>query len=100
MECGDRRPLPDAVLSAIRALATRGSGEEVNNLLTCCVTLQSFNSAYDDKLFKAVLFVGAITALYKEGLYDEADDAFVSAITRNSLPLNIKHEMINGTERR
>ena len=97
---GGRRPPLSAVLSAIRALSTRGRGEEVNNLLTRCINTPVSNLKYDDKVYKAMLFVGSITALYNEGLYDEADDAFVCAITRYSLPLNIRHEIISGTERR
>ena len=51
-------------------------------------------------MYNTMLYVGAITALYNEGLYDEADDAYVAAITRHSLPLNIHHGMISATERR
>ena len=98
---GSRRPPRDAILTAIRTLATRGRGEEVNNVLTRCVNIPLLSkSKYDDPMYNAMLYVGAITALYNEGLYDEADDAYVSAMTRHSLPLNIQHEMISATERR
>jgi pentatricopeptide repeat protein len=94
IEWSGRRPPRDAVVSAIRVLATRGRGEEVSNLLTQCTSIPSSNTKYDDKMYNSMLFVGAITSLYNEGLYDEADDAFVMAIARQALPFHFEQETV------
>jgi len=46
-----------------------------------------------------MLYVGAITALYNAGLYDQADDAFVAAITQRALPFNLERKAY-GSEHR
>jgi len=85
-----RRPPRKAVLAAIRSLARRGRGNEVNDLLVKCLdssvsdSLQSVAPEYGGSLH-----VAAITAMYNEGMYDAADNAFVSAIARGILPFNI-----------
>jgi len=43
--------------------------------------------------------VGSITTLYNEGLYDDADDAFVTAIARDFLPLSLEKQAF-GAEKR
>jgi hypothetical protein len=43
--------------------------------------------------------VGAITTLYNEGLYNDADDAFVTAIARGFLPLSLEKQAF-GAEKR
>ena len=43
--------------------------------------------------------MGSITTLYNEGLYDDADDAFVTAIARDFLPLSLEKQAF-GAEKR
>jgi pentatricopeptide repeat protein len=97
IEWSGRRPPLDAVLAGVRVLASRGRGEEVNNLLTKCANIPSSGTKCDDTMYNAMMFAGAITALYHEGLYDEADDAFVVAISQQALPFNLQKESL-GTE--
>jgi len=87
--CG-RRPPRVSVLSAIRILASRGRGDEVNTLLSRCTALSCSNTKGDMESYESMLHVGAITALYNNGLYDEADEAFVAAITKHVLPFNLE----------
>lgn len=94
-----RRPPKEAVLAAVRVLSNRGRGEEVNSLLACCTTMESCNTKCDNKSYNTMLFVGAITALYNDGLYDEADDAFVAAVSQCALPFNVERQPY-GAEKR
>jgi pentatricopeptide repeat protein len=93
--CG-RRPPRDAVLAAIRVLSSRGRGEEVNNLLARCTSIPSSKTKLDNGSYELMVFVGAITSLYNEGHYDDADDAFLSAISKKILPLNLKRKGITN----
>jgi Smr domain/Pentatricopeptide repeat domain len=99
IEWSGRRPPREAVLAAIRILAARGRGQEVNNLLVRCTTMDSPLTKKADHSYKPMLFVGAISTLYKEGLYDEADDAFVAAISQQSLPFNLERQSTGEQKR-
>lgn len=97
--CG-RRPPREAALAAVRILAARGRGEEVNSLLARCTSkMVPCHTNYFDTSYKQGLFVGAISALYNEGLYDDADDAFVAAISQQALPFNLAQKAIDGVKR-
>jgi pentatricopeptide repeat protein len=99
IEWSGRRPPREAVLAAIRILAARGRGQEVNNLLVRCTTMDSPYTKKADHSYKPRLFVGAISTLYKEGLYDEADDAFVAAISQQSLPFTLERQSAGDQKR-
>jgi pentatricopeptide repeat protein len=98
IEWSGRRPPLDAVLAGIRVLANRGRGQEAINLLTKCSNIPSSGTKCDDSMYNEMMFGGAITALYNEGLYDEADDAFVVAISQQALPFNLQTETF-GSEK-
>eukprot|EP00797_Seminavis_robusta_P017554 Sro261_g101830.2 (586) ;mRNA; f:63802-65559 len=92
--CG-RRPPKEAVLAAIRILSKRSRGSEVSSLLARCTVgdgagLLSYSN--DDSSYGLALHVGAITALYKEGIYDDADDVFIAAVRGNFLPFDLYSE--------
>jgi hypothetical protein len=93
--CG-RRPPRDAVLAAIRVLSSRGRGGEVNNLIIRCTSIPSSRTKLDNNSYELMIFVGAITSLYQEGHYDDADDAFLSAISKKILYLNLDSKCIPG----
>jgi hypothetical protein len=96
IEWSGRAPPKGAVLGAVRILAARGRGQEVNSLLAHCTT-SSLSS--DTVAYERSLYVGAITTLYNEGLYNDADDAFVTAIARGFLPLSLERQAF-GAEKR
>jgi Smr domain len=85
-----RRPPREAVLAAIRSLASRGRGDEVNAMLVQCTGMPRPKVRGNDPAYAPMLFIGAITALYHDGLYDAADDAYVTAINQDALQLNIQ----------
>lgn len=91
-----RVPPKEAVLASARILAARGRGQEVNSLLEHCTapSLSDGAGAYETSLY-----VGAITTLYNEGLYDNADDAFVAAIVRDFLPLSLEKQAFGAEQR-
>lgn len=82
-----RQPRPDAVISIIRNLSNRGQGEEVKRLLATYIKDDTL--AKDTKKgvgYEEMLYIGAITALHNCGMYDDADEVFISAITQDYLP--------------
>jgi pentatricopeptide repeat protein len=87
MEWSGRKPRPEAVLATIRILSARGRGEEVKSLLFRCAQ-DGPASMYAKKGvgYEEVLYIGAITALHNNGLYDDADEVFISGITQGYLP--------------
>jgi hypothetical protein len=96
IEWSGRAPPKGAVLGAVRVLAARGRGQEVISLLAHCTT-SALSS--DTVVYERSLYVGAITTLYNEGLYDDADDAFVAAIPRGFLPLSLEKQAFDAEQR-
>jgi hypothetical protein len=88
-----RKPRAESVLSAIRILSKKGFGEEVKKLvdsclnenLACCVSKKGVR-------YEEMLYVGAVTALHSNGLYDDADEMFMSGISAGHLPFNFSRE--------
>jgi hypothetical protein len=93
IEWSGRKPRAEAVLSAIRSLSAKGHGDEVKRLvdecvrenLGCCVTKKGVG-------YEEMLFIGAITSLHNNGLYDDADEVFMSAISAGYLPFDFVEE--------
>ena len=86
MEWSGRRPRPEAILAAIRALSARNRGQEVTRLLARCLAQGPETSEKRKGLtYEEMLYIGTITALHKDGLYDDADDAFIAAISDRHL---------------
>jgi hypothetical protein len=82
-----RRAPPEAVLSAIRVLSTRGRGDEVKDLLFRCIH-DCPQADYGKKCvsYEHMLYIGAVTSLHKYGLYDDADEIYVSGVSEGYLP--------------
>ena len=84
-----RRPRAEAVLSAIRASASKGLGDEVKSLVSESVRSDlGICSCKRGIGYEDMIYVGAVTALHKRGLYDDADEIFMSGISTNHLPFN------------
>jgi hypothetical protein len=91
-----RRPQKEAVAAAIHSLANRGRGTEVSSLLSRVLQVPV---ASDDEIttetvpsYEEVLYISAITSLHNNGLYDEADDLYMTAIQNGNLPYSIYRE--------
>jgi len=102
IEWSKRQPRVESVLSAIRALAAKGCIEEIRKLLAACLrddlTRCSIGSSSgggggannhdDDVAYERRLYVGTVTALHNNGLYDDADEMFMAGIQDGFLPFN------------
>jgi len=86
-------------VAAFRILCRRGRGDEVEHLLTRCLQPSISDEDLDGASYQLSLFVSAITALHKAGLYNAADDVFIDAVSRGVLPLNLAKQTF-GIERR
>ena len=87
MEWSGRRPRVEAASAVFRALSSRGRGEEVNSLLLRCANQEdkSNHDSYNGVGYEELLFVRAVTALHYNGLYDDADDAYLAGMTQGHL---------------
>jgi hypothetical protein len=84
-----RRPRAEAVLSAIRVLASKGLGDEVKNLVSDCLCDDlGWCSTKKRVGYEEMLYIGAVTSLHHSGLYDDADEIFMSGISSGHLPFN------------
>ena len=83
-----RRPQKEAVTSAFRILATRGRGLELAGLLARVLQVRPSpgETQHSGPSYEEILYIGAITALHINGLYDDADDLYVDAMTKGFLP--------------
>lgn len=83
-----RRPQKEAVTSAFRILAARGGGLEVVGLLARILQVRPSPSDYQKsgQGYEEILYIGAINALHNNGIYDDADDLYVEAVTKGFLP--------------
>ena len=88
IEWSGRRPPTESVLAAIRILSARGRGDEVSNLLARCLLVEA-NALLNEK-YAQILHIGAITALHRNGLYDDADEVFMTAISQGYLSLALE----------
>lgn len=98
MEWSGRRPPKAAVLAAIRVLSARGRGNEVLALSARCTMdggLAMVSYPNLDENYEMVLYVGAITALHNEGMYDDADDAFIAAVNGKFLPFELYSQTLD-----
>jgi hypothetical protein len=89
IEWSGRKPRADAVLSAFRVLAAHGLGDEIKELILKCTqdlvhVTHKKESGYED-----TLYIGAINALHIHGLYDSADEVYITAVTDSILPFDL-----------
>jgi hypothetical protein len=90
-----RRPPDAAVHETVRALCARGRGKEVLRLVETCLHPES-SSDYDDAHYELSVYVSAITALSHVGINSVADELFLIAVSRKSLPFSLKKSVIGG----
>jgi len=90
IEWGGRRPRKEAVASACRILAKRYRGQEVLTLVTKVLNIPSDNldgkSEVSEYTYEKAIHTEAINALYKNGLYTEADQLYADGVTNGHLP--------------
>ena len=98
MEWSGRRPRVEAVSAAFRSLSARGRGEEVNSLLLRCALQQDENrdESLNSVSYEELLFVRAVTSLHYNGLYDDADDAYLAGISQGHLFLPLDDHKKDG----
>lgn len=89
-----RRVPPEAVLSVIRVLCARGRGQEVKDLLFRCAhegrPVRGRGKMQDS--YEQMLYIGAVTSLHRYGLYDDADEIYVSGVSEGYLPLLFENQ--------
>jgi pentatricopeptide repeat protein len=86
-----RRPPKQSVFLSVRALCARGRGTEVGSLVARCLAPDPVDELREGTPYEIGVTAFAITCLYNEGLYDAADDVYISAVRSSMLPLNL-HE--------
>jgi hypothetical protein len=87
-----RRPPKQSAFQAVRALCARGRGTEVGSLVARCLAADRADDVRDGTPYEIGVTAFAITSLYNEGLYDAADDVFISAVRSSILPLNLQED--------
>jgi hypothetical protein len=88
VEWSGRKPPAEAVLAAIRVLASKGLAEEVKGLIDMCHKKNLGHSTRKGVGYEERILIGAVTSFHLQGLYDDADEVFMSAISSGSLPFN------------
>ena len=93
VEWSGRRPRKEAVASACRVLAKRYRGQEVINLVARVMSIPEIRHSDDDApdddidyTYEKALYTEAINALYKFGMYDEADQLYAEGAANGHLP--------------
>lgn len=93
IEWSGRRPRKEAVASACRVLAKRYRGQEVINLVARVMSIPRMENTDDDVpdddldyTYEKALYTEAINALYKHGLYEEADQLYAEGAANGHLP--------------
>jgi hypothetical protein len=94
IEWSGRQPRVESVLSAIRVLSANERVEEIRKLIDACVQKESLSFVTKEKKmsYEGMLYVGTVTALHNNGLYDDADEFFMSGIQDGFLPFNFYRE--------
>jgi hypothetical protein len=90
MEWSGRRPPLEAASAAIRLLSAQGLGEEVNSMLLRCIlqgeaAASTMETEAEVARYEEMLCIRAIGALHHDGLYDDADEAFLSGVSQGYL---------------
>ena len=87
-----RRPPKEAVLASIRILASQGRGTEVSSLIQQVLQVKASTSDSREQAqhsYEEILYIGAITHLHSNGLYEDADELYLQAITNKHLPFSV-----------
>jgi len=91
-----RRPPKDAIIATCRVLASRGRGDQVKEIVskvmrvppTMIISAKFANQTLNtiDMIdYELSIYSFAINALYKNGLYDIADEIYLEGVSRNVL---------------
>lgn len=92
-EWSGRKPRLEAVLSAIRVLSSKGCIEEIRKLIATCLQKDLTSSVTKYGLvYEEMIYVGAVTSLHNNGLYDDADEMFMSGVQDGFLPFEFVRE--------
>ena len=93
IEWSGRRPRKEAVASACRVLAKRFRGQEVINLVAKVMNIQELENTEDDVSadnldysYEKALYTESINALYKYGMFEEADQLYAEGASSGHLP--------------
>ena len=93
MEWSGRKPRADAVLSTIRALASNGLGDEIKVLLSRCTSNDLVYVPHKKGIrYEQMVYIGAMNALHMNGLYDAADEVYITAVTSSTLTFDLSSE--------
>jgi len=109
IEWSGRQPRVESVLSAIRALASNGCVDEIRTLMDACLrndltkcsihwksnsnsNSNNNNQRRDGVAYERMLYAGTVTALHNNGMYDDADEMFMTGIQKGFLPFNFVRE--------
>lgn len=92
IEWSGRRPPKEAVLASIRILSSQGRGTEVTSLIQQVLRVKASTSDSREEAqhtYEEILYIGAITHLHNNGLYEDADELYLQAITNQYLPFSV-----------
>lgn len=92
-EWSGRKPRLEAALSAIRVLSSKGCIEEIRKLIATCLQKDLTSSVTKYGLvYEEMIYIGAVTSLHNNGLYDDADEMFMSGVQDGFLPFDFVNE--------
>jgi pentatricopeptide repeat protein len=92
IEWSGRRPPKEAVLASIRILASQDRGTEVTSLIQQCLQVSPSSSDSREEAqhsYEEIIYIGAVTHLHNNGLYEDADELYLQAITNKHLPFSV-----------
>mmetsp|Transcript_13858 Transcript_13858/g.15829 ORF Transcript_13858/g.15829 Transcript_13858/m.15829 type:complete len:861 (-) Transcript_13858:33-2615(-) len=93
IEWSGRKPRLEAVLSTIRVLSSEGCIDEIRSLIDVCLQTNLTSSiTKNDVVYEKMIYIGAVTSLHNNGLYDFADEIFMSGVQANFLSFHFIRE--------
>jgi hypothetical protein len=101
IEWSGRRPPKEAVLSSIRILASEGRGTELIGFVHQVLQVRPSSSDRREEAkhsYEEIIYIGAITHLHNNGLYEDADELYLHAVTNQHLPFSVASSEPNGDQ--
>ena len=91
MEWSGRRPPRQSVVAACRVLAKRYRGTEILNLVSKVISIQDVHNEEvprdpSEYTYEKAIYTESINALYRSGLYDDADHLYAEGSRSGYLP--------------
>jgi len=102
IEWSGRRPPKEAVLTTIRMHASEDRGEAVNALINQILSINPSTAdrgANAQHTYEEIIYIGGITHLHKNGLYEDADELYLEALTKRHLPFNTSTTLEDGQQK-